>query len=215
MKDKLYFDGDWGFDCETYPNIVTFAFIKADRTDRKVFEISNRVNQLDDFLEFCRESKRSNYRWVTFNGLGFDYPLVHWIIEKSKKAKLNNVKLKLTANQIYKYAMKIIESHKGDGFGISVNQEDIVIKQLDLFKMCHYDNKAKMTSLKLLEFNMRLDCIEDLPFPVGKILSSEEMDVLISYNFNDVDATLRFYEICNGAISFRNNLSEKYNFDSQ
>ncbi|AWD93193.1 hypothetical protein AB9_087 [Acinetobacter phage vB_AbaM_B9] len=213
MENFKYIDGDWGFDCETYPNVITFSFIKSDRSDKRVFEISSRVNELEDFLEFCRESVRKNYRWITFNGKGFDYPLVHWILNKSKAAKSENKKLSLTANQIYKYAMRIIESHKGDGFGIQVKDEDVLIKQVDLFKICHYDNKARMTSLKLLEFNMRLENISDLPFPVGKKLTNDEIDVLIEYNLSDVDATLRFYEICLDSIKFREELTEKYGFD--
>lgn len=208
-----YFDGDWVWDIETYPNVITFAFMKADKSEKKLFEISNHKNDMLGFLDFCRESKRNDYRWVGFNSLGFDYPVVHWVLEQAKKSKDKKTKLSLTPSAIYKYAMKVIESKKDGSFGISVKSEDILIRQLDLFKMCHYDNKAKMTSLKLLEFNMRLDKIEDLPFPVGKPLSYEEILTLVEYNFNDVYATHKFYELCHDAIKFRQELSLKYNFD--
>ena len=211
--DSKFFDGDYIWDIETYPNVITLAFMSADTKDKFAFEISKRKNELGDFLEFCRKSKRGNYRWVGFNNLGFDYPVVHWILEKAKDAKFEGKELKLSANTIYKYAMKVIDSKKDGSFGIRVKDNDITIKQLDLFKMNHYDNKAKMTSLKLLEFNMRLDNIEDLPFPVGVSLESDEIDVLLSYNFNDVDATYRFYELCHNAIKFRADLTTKFGFD--
>lgn len=203
---------DYTWDIETYPNAVTFTYLEHCTKEYTVFEISNRVNQLQEFLDFCRIAKKE-HRWISFNGLGFDYPVVHWILEKAKKAKSEGRKLKLSPLQIYKYAMKVIESHKGEGFGIRVKSGDIIIPQIDLFKINHYDNKAKMTSLKLLEFNMRLENIEDLPFPVGKALTDDEIDVLIKYNKSDVNATYRFYELCKGAISFREELTEKYKFD--
>lgn len=208
-----YFENDWIYDIETYPNIITFAFMKADKSEKKIFEISSRENNLQEFLSFCRESKNKNYRWVGFNNLGFDYPVIHWVLEKAKAAKQKGARFSLTPNTIYKYAMKVIDSKRDGGFGISVKSEDFIIKQLDLFKMCHYDNKAKMTSLKLLEFNMRLDKIEDLPFPVGKSLTLDEMQVLVDYNFNDIEATHRFYELCYDAIKFREELTQKYDFD--
>lgn len=213
MQSVKYFDGDWVYDLETYPNLVTFAFMKADKSEKKLFEISKRRNDLHELLSFCRESKNNDYRWVGYNNNGFDYVIVHWILDKAKKAKLDSQKLSLSANQIYKYAMKVIESKKDGQFGINVKAKDFIIKQLDLFKMCHYDNKAKMTSLKLLEFNMRLPNINDLPFPVGKVLDYDEMEVLISYNFDDVEATRVFYEFCHDAIKFRQELSIKYGFD--
>lgn len=208
-----YFEGDWIWDIETFPNIVTFAFLKADKSERKLFEISKRTNDLDLFLDFCRESKMNDYRWVGFNSIGFDYPVVHWILKRAMDAKAKREKLKLTVNQIYKYAMKVIESKKDGQFGINVKVEDHIIRQLDLFKINHYDNKAKMTSLKLLEFNMRLDNISDLPFPVGKVLSSDEMDTLIEYNFTDVGATHDFYQLNYDSIKFRAELTQKYGFD--
>lgn len=210
---KKFFDSDWIWDIETYPNISTFTFIKADNSDEKVFEISSRVNDVDLLLMFLRSVKINDERLVGYNSLGFDYVVLHWILKKAIDAKSNGKKLSITANQIYKYAMKVIDSKKGGEYGINVRTEDILIKQLDLYKMCHFDNKAKATSLKILEFNMRLNNIEDLPFPVGKVLDSDEMDLLIEYNKWDVFATKEFYHLCYNAIDFRKYLTEKYNFD--
>ena len=125
--DNKFFDGDYIWDIETYPNVITLAFMSADKKDKFVFEISKRKNELGDFLEFCRKSKRGNYRWVGFNNLGFDYPVVHWILEKAKDAKFEGKELKLSANDIYKYAMKVIDSKKDGSFGIRVKDSDIII----------------------------------------------------------------------------------------
>lgn len=201
------------FDCETYPNCFTLAYVYADGTREGVFEISDRKVQLSELLDFFRMCKRENKRLVGFNNLGFDSCVIHWIIGRAKKAKQEGKKLNLTSSAIYKYAMKVIDSHRGEGFGISVKDSDVVIKQLDLFKINHYDNKAKMTSLKLLEFNMRLDSIEDLPFPVGKKLTHSEIETLVEYNFSDIYATKKFYEFCLDAILFREDLTVKYGFD--
>ena len=201
------------YDIETYPNCFTLAYIYADGSKEGVFEISDRKIELQEILSFFRMCKKENKRLVGFNNLGFDSCVIHWIIDRARKAKLEGKNLKLPSSSIYKYAMKVIGSHRGDGFGISVKDSDVVIKQLDLFKINHYDNKARMTSLKLLEFNMRLDSIEDLPFPVGKRLSDSEIEILVQYNFSDIYATKRFYEFCLDSILFREDLTVKYGFD--
>lgn len=211
--ERKFFENDWIWDIETYKNICTFAFAKADGSQEFVFEISSRNYELNELLEFCRISKNNNYRWVGYNSLGFDYPVLHWILQKAINAKSENKKLRITPNQIYNYAMKVIDSKRDGEYGISVKDTDIIIKQLDLFKMNHFDNKAKFTSLKLLEFNMRLRNLEDLPFEVGISLSHDQMQTLIEYNKWDVFATKEFYHHCYDAILFREDLTKKYGFD--
>lgn len=213
MTDKKFFEGDWVYDIETYPNIFTCAFQYADGSQKKVFEVSDRINQTEEFIDFLRKLKSDNCRMIGYNNLGFDYPVIHWILSKAIKAKRVGKPLKLKAKHVYDQAQKVINSMSDEGYGMSVRDADIIIPQVDLFKLNHFDNKAKRTSLKLLEFNMRSDNIEDLPYEVGTVLLEEEMDVLISYNFNDVQETLNFYYHCYDSISFRKDLTAKYGFD--
>ena len=200
-------------DLETYPNCFTATFYEIGSDETHVFEISNRKSEISEMLMYLSKIKKQDMRLITYNGVGFDYPVIHFILEKAIKAKKSGVKLKITPNQIYKYAMKVINSKKDGGFGIHIKQEDVLLRQCDLMKINHFDNKAKMTSLKLLEFNMRSKNIEDLPFEVGKSLSSNEIDVLIKYNIHDVMETFKFYKVCLDMIKMREELSIKYGFD--
>ena len=60
---------------------------------------------------------------------------------------------------------------------------------------------------------MLSDNIEDLPFPVGKILTNSEIDVLKVYNMHDVLETKKFYHHNISAILLREDLSKKYNYN--
>jgi hypothetical protein len=113
---------------------------------------------------------------------------------------------------MYEFAQKQIESFKGQ-FPNTVKVVERHVKQMDLYKIHHFDNKAKATSLKMLEFNMRSKNIEDLPFPVGKILTDEEIDTLIKYNEHDVKMTLDFYNHSIPQIEFREKLTHMYGRD--
>ncbi|MEG8007479.1 hypothetical protein U2444_14875, partial [Listeria monocytogenes] len=77
------------------------------------------------------------------------------------------------------------------------------VPQIDLFKIWHFDNRARSTSLKVLEFKLRMDNLCDLPFPVGTMLNYEQTQVLKTYNAHDVKATKLFYKESIQAIQFR------------
>ena len=195
------------YDIETYPNIFTFSYVSEDGAEKKTFEISFRKNQifeLFDFLDYCHAS---GCFLVGFNNLGFDYPVLHKLIKSRANIPKNGVTI---AKKVYQSAQEQIASFNGD-FPNTVKESERYIQQIDLFKIHHFDNKARSTSLKMLEFNMRSENIEDLPFKVGTELTVDECDTLIKYNEHDVQMTLSFYLKSLDMISFRRNLTQKYN----
>ncbi|MBF9666408.1 hypothetical protein IAI38_11790, partial [Streptococcus pseudopneumoniae] len=78
------------------------------------------------------------------------------------------------------------------------------------FKIHHFDNVARATSLKVLQFNMRSESIEDLPFDPNQPVDPKDFDNLILYNRHDVQETYRFYLETLEAIDFREKLSVKH-----
>ena len=198
---------DWVYDIETYPNCFTFTAICADNSRTHVYECSSRkndVSQLFDFLDMLHKKKD---RMVGFNNKGFDYPVLHALLEV--RAKAATVSGKAVAKKAYKVAQDLI-SVQAEHNNTRLKE---YVKQVDLFKIHHFDNKARATSLKMIEFNMKSDSIEDLPFPVGTELSDSEIDVLLLYNMHDVVKTLDFFNISLHLIRFRDELSKKYKRD--
>ena len=192
---------DWIYDLETYPNIFSIGLMNVDTKEAWVFEISARKNQSKQMIDFMRRLYREKARMVGFNNIGFDYPVLHYIL-KNKDCSVYS---------IYKKAMSLISAEDDDRFRNLVREEDVMIPQIDLYKIHHFDNRARATSLKVLEFNMRSDNIEDLPFDIGKDLSSSQMDTLIKYMQHDIKETYKFYLKTLPMISFREELTVKYN----
>lgn len=208
-----FIPGDWIYDIETYPNAFTMAVVYASGKGKRHFEISNRKDDTEALLDFLRKVKVNGHRMVGFNNLGFDYPVIHHILKKSAEARATGSPVKVTPTELYRVAMTIIEKMKTSKFGANIRSSDVLIPQVDLFKVHHFDNKARMTSLKMLEFNMRSDSIEDLPFPVGMVLDSSQMDTLIVYNYKDVSETLKFYHHSLDALRLRAELTTQFGFD--
>ena len=204
---------DFIYDLETFPNVFTFSAIYMNGKGRVVFEISDRKNQTSEMLEFLRNVKRTGCRLIGFNNVGFDYPVLHFILNKAKDAFKRNKPVKVTANQIYNEAMRLINKTGDDRFGSKIKDSEVIIPQVDLFLIHHFDNRARSTSLKMLEYNMRSDNIQDLPFPVGTELTSSQIDVLLKYNMHDVTETLKFYNFSKDALNLREELSIEFGFD--
>lgn len=189
------------WDIETYPNVFTCCIADMQTRKMKVFEISYRKDQRNEMFEYLRGIRRAGGYMVGFNSCQFDYPVLHKLLTNKQ----------MTVADIYDFAMAIIKSMNSDNkWQYVVREKDHMIKQVDLFKIHHFGNKAKATSLKMIEFNGRSKNIEDLPFPVGKHLSSSEIDVLIKYNAHDVKETAKFYEASLPQIEFREKLEKEY-----
>lgn len=196
---------DYVYDIETYPNVFTLAVEHSQAPLRWSFEISDWRNDSREIVAFLQYLKDTNARMVGFNNLGFDYPVLHTLIRMGRS----------DAPTLYQKAMSIINSQdEGDGkWAHQINPSDRFVPQIDLFKIHHFDNKARATSLKVLEFNMRSDNIEDLPFPVGTTLTQAQMPVLKRYNAHDVAQTKAFYEHTFSMLKFREELTHKYSRD--
>tara|TARA_R110000851_G_scaffold78000_5_gene172073 strand:+ start:11971 stop:13929 length:1959 start_codon:yes stop_codon:yes gene_type:complete len=181
----------WVYDIETYPNIFTFVFRKVGERELKIFEISSRKNQIRELILFL---KTRNLRLIGYNNVAFDYPVLHYILKNPNT----------TLQEMFDYVQ---ESIIGSEFPV-IPEWNIVIPQVDLYKICHYDNMARATSLKWLEFTLRWEKLQDLPFKPGTIIPTDKFDYLIEYNINDVDFTFRFLDECMDAIMFRQEMSK-------
>lgn len=190
------------YDLETYPNIFTGAFRNVVTQEKRLYEISTRKNDISallDYLYWCEENEQTQ---VGFNNFGFDYPVLHFILELGSLCTLDD---------IYGKSQEIINSGWDNGFKNIIWQPRI--NQIDLYKVHHFDNAAKATSLKTLEINMRMDSVQDLPFPPGTILTDSQMDTLCEYNWHDIDATEWFFHESIPAIELRKELSQQYDID--
>jgi len=192
---------DWVADIETYPNCFLLGLKPVGVPVRLCYEISPWRNDSQEIIGMLHWLARSGARLVTFNGVGFDYPVLHTLLRAGQGS----------AEMLYAKAMSIIDSQDDDQrkWSHRIKPTDYVMPILDLFLIHHFDNMARSTSLKVLEFNMRSRSIQDLPFPVGTVLTQPQIEVLKNYNAHDIDQTERFYFESLKMIAFREELTRK------
>lgn len=185
------------YDLETF--LDTFLFIGKFAGEPKlfIFEISWRRNYRDALLAHLSYLQNLGAEMVGFNNLGFDNNIVETLLHNPYT---------FVAQTAYLKAQEIIKGQNGDRFFSTVSVNDRILPQIDLYKINHFDNKAKTTSLKALQFAMRSESVEDLPFDPHQPLTSEQIDQLISYGCHDVTETEKFGEICEPLIKMRRDL---------
>ena len=191
------------WDEEVYPNVFTLHAMHAHLPIEWSFEISDWRNDSRAIIEWVHWLKSLGARMVGFNSIAFDYPILHALCRMGQA----------NARTLYDKAQAIIESQDDNRWMHMVKPADRLADQLDLFLIHHFDNRARSTGLKVLEFNMRADNISDLPFPVGTMLTQDQVPVLKRYNRHDVLQTRQFYHHSTESIRFREELTARYQRD--
>ena len=183
------------YDIETMQELFLIGIYNPETKKYQEFEVSKDKNQLDAFIRFT-EIYRDDVYWVGYNNLRFDSQVVEWVIRNHEQwHELSSLEL---CAKIAQKAADVIHDANYDVFP-EYREEWLSLKQIDIFKINHYDNKNRMVSLKRLEFEMDLEDIEEMPIHHSKTnMTSEEIQLTKDYCRNDVMATFEFYKITTG-----------------
>jgi hypothetical protein len=183
---------DYVYDIEFYQNFFCVNFRSfPEGGERITFEISSRKNQRKELLEFLEQE---GLRLIGYNNVGYDYPVLHYLIESPE------ISLMIWWKKVQR---DIFQERKG-----IIWESQRKVFQIDLFKINHYDNLARSSSLKWLEFTKRWHKVQDLPIPPDQVIVDSQMDEMISYCWNDVDFTWELAHDCWNAVTFRENMTE-------
>jgi hypothetical protein len=192
---------DWVYDLETYLDLFCADVTHVASRTRYIFEVSDRIDQSREFIAFIFALRDSGARMFGYNNEGFDWPVIDHLI------RITGERGSFTALDAHKKGTEIIT---GDRFAHTVWPSDRIVTQGDLFKIHHFDNFARSTSLKKLEIAMRSDMVVDLPYPPDQPTTSVQKDEIIRYMCHDVSETLRFHHASLEQIRFRDELAAKY-----
>lgn len=204
MKTEVY-------DLECLSNLFTYTGFTCKEKTWHQFVICNWRNDLDLLYQHLTKEKIIQ---VGFNNENYDYPLIHHILNHYQEYK--NLTGQEIAIKLYDKSQEIINQE----FATIADKNKYII-QIDLFKIWHYNNPARKTSLKDLEIAMRMNNIEEMPIHHTTWCKQGDENLILSYNKNDVLATYLFllttigkteYPLYKGKnkIELRQKLSSKF-----
>lgn len=182
------------YDIETMQELFLVCIYNPETQQWHEFQVSKNTNQIDAFVRFTEDYK--DFYWVGYNNLRFDSQVVEWIIRNHQN--WHEIGALDVCALIAQKAADVIHDANYDVFP-EYREEWLANKQIDLFRVNHYDNKNRRVSLKRLEFEMDLENIEEMPIHHTKTnMTDEEIQLTKDYCRNDVMATHSFYKITTG-----------------
>ena len=202
----------WVMDYETLSNcfVAVFQHYK-DESVKHLFVIHKDRNDLPKFIAFLNNCVAQKQYHISYNGIAFDAQISQSILDN--QAKLLKLDTEAVIKYIYDYAQKTInKSDKGEFAEYPLYK--LKIRQIDLFKMNHWDNRAKMSSLKWIQYSMDWQNVEEMPHPhYMPVETPEQLQMIIKYCHNDVLSTKMILEHSKEQIQLRQTLTKEYNID--
>ena len=196
-------------DYETLSNCFLGVFEHYKTDEVKVFTVGKLRNDLDKLLDFFDENIQFNQWHISFNGLAFDSQITEYILRN--RDMLMNVSGERAAEKIYTKAQDCINRMTQGEFQ-EYSEKNLSIKQIDIFKLNHWDNPAKSSSLKWIQCNMDWHNVQDMPIEhTAKIETVPQLQEIAKYCRNDVSSTKHIMTLCAKEIRLRRDLTEEYN----
>ena len=201
----------WVMDYETLLNCFVAVFEDVKSKDREIFVIHKERNECLEFITFLERNILLEEWHVSFNGIGFDAQVTEHILEN--KDQLLEMSGEEVALFIYAKAQDTIQ-RSSEGEWAVFAPWTLQIKQVDVFKLNHWDNAAKRTSLKWAQFSMDWQNIQDMPIHHStEIKTLKQIDSIIDYCINDVASTKAIMYRSKKQIALRQELTKEYNID--
>ncbi len=144
---------------------------------------------------------------VSFNGLGFDSQITEYIL-RNRDTVIHNTGDTI-AKWLYGKAQDII-GRQNRGEFLEFSPRDLQINQVDVFKLNHWDNNAKRSSLKWIQYTMDWHNIIDMPIHHTSKITADQIPEVIRYCINDVKSTKQIMQLSKSQIELRRQLTEEY-----
>lgn len=192
------------YDIETLKSCFTYTGLNIDTAEIKTYVLHKDKFELHDLIQHLETVKYG----IGFNNIFFDYPVLHFIIENYKY--FNTISKEDVIHAIYRESQRIINL-SDDDFSSRISYKNFKMPQLDLYKIWHYNNKGRKTSLKSLQISMNFPNVMEMPLEhIKDDITLEEVSDILKYNLNDVIATFEFYKLSKDKIKLRTDISKAY-----
>lgn len=186
----------WIYDIETLINCFVVIFRDRDSDKRRVFIIHELQDDRKNLYWFLEDEVAE---LIGYNCMDFDNKVLRHITE------LYETSLVWSAREIYRFAQFIITDKN--------YEKGLLIPQRDLYRLHHFDNVAKATSLKWLQCHLGMENIQDMPLDHDQVITTwKQIETICKYCDNDVDTTkaLLFHPKTQELIEVRDEMEVEY-----
>ena len=141
----------WVHDYETLINMFGAVFQHYKTGETKQFVVHRLRNDIVELIKFLNQNKDNKEWHISYNGLNFDSQITEYIL-RNQETMVNSDALQI-ANDLYLFAQSVIEKTNNNEFP-PYSAKELSIEQIDVFRLNHWDNPAKRSSLKWIQYSM-------------------------------------------------------------
>ena len=198
------------YDIEVFPNCFHCTVSDSESHKKYKFEISNRKNQLEELIDFFY-FKRTKHVMCGYNNHHYDDIVINYMIFfRNTMKRFDYLKI---CNSLYYLSKAIIESEKTENIDkIKPYKYANYFYSFDLMTMLY--SAAKQKSLKEVEILLGMDNVQEFEAGFDQRLLDSEIDDMIKYNGNDVDATELLLNTVKDEVDLRLEVEKEWGFDA-
>ena len=197
-------------DYETLSNCFIGVFEDIKSEHQEIFVCHKSKNDIEELVHFLKRNQNLNEWHVSFNGLAFDSQITEHILRNQEQ--LLEQDGDTIARFIYRKAQETIERSNSGEFAL-FSPKNLSIRQIDVFKLNHWDNPAKRSSLKWIQYTMDWKNIIDMPIHHTTEIEKGQIPEIINYCINDVKSTKQIMHLSKEQINLRKVLTDEYDID--
>ena len=191
-------------DTECYPNFWSIGFKRVRDGKLVVLEKSHRqeldVERLATIM--------ATHRIITYNGGNYDLPMIAYALTGA-----TNAQLKAANDRIIIARLRPWQAEEAFGFKISRKWTHIDLMPVSPSPPTKSGGESFPTSLKTLQGRLHGQKMQDLPYEPDTPLTEAQMDVVLSYMGNDLDATHNLFDALQEPLELRAALGAEYGLD--
>ena len=197
------------YDIEVFQNFFCVVYQDYNTEEFEYFMIHHIRNDFDEFIDYMRKEVKNKSWFVGFNNLDYDAQIIEYMIDN--REQFSTMTAEKICSKLFIKSNEIIHGRREDGFQLPYPEFKMKTKQLDIFKLNHWDNLAKRASLKWTQFTTDWHNLKesDIDF-LDTIETKEQIKEVLDYCLNDVKSTRNVTKMSNKLIQLRQKLSREY-----
>lgn len=196
------------YDLEVLQNIFIMVCKDLKTGDQKVYEISNRKNDIEIIKSMFN---KVNSVYCGYNNHHYDDIIINFILSYYPEGK------SVSPMVLYQFSQYIINRKNKE---MTIKRLEDTYKEVKHKRYFHSVDLMKMlfsystrVSLEQLQVYMNYKSVESFNHDWKEQLNPNRFDELIEYAKNDVDSTVELFNRSEKLIQLRKKIKEKYNID--
>ena len=200
----------WVYDIEVFENFFCIVLENLEDDDYIYYMIHPSYrNDYDQMVDFLKKEGKAGSIFFGFNNISYDSQIVEHLIQQEPHYSM--AKPIEICRDLWILSNEVIHGTDNPNYRTPYPEYKQTLKQIDVFKLNHWDNMAKRSSLKWIQYTMDWHNIKESSIPFSALIDTkDQIKETLSYCVNDVKSTKKIVILSKDLIKLRMNLSRTY-----